>query len=155
MPCTVPYSPEGWTNGASPAVPRTLMRSWGPSERDVNLNYGTRERRESNAGTCGRGGTPPTDCARDSARSSHRGRRPIRGRDLDRAPCRNLVEHALAPYGAVLSRSELALPGPWLLIALAVLLGLGSNYLGPSAKIHVLWNPIVILMLVTSSSMLL
>jgi hypothetical protein len=121
------------------------MRSWGPSERDVNLNYGTRERRESNAGTCGRGGTPPTDCARDSARSSHRGRRPTRGRDLDRAPCRNLVEHALAPYGAVLSRSELALPGPWLLIALAVLLGLGSNYLGPSAKIHVLWNPIVIL----------
>ena len=56
-----------------------------------------------------------------------------------------LVEHALAPYGAVLSRSELALPGPWLLIVLAILLGLGSNYLGPSAKIHVLWNPIVIL----------
>src|SRR5690554_6533566 len=56
-----------------------------------------------------------------------------------------LVEHALAPYGAVLSRSELALPGPWLLIVLAFLLGLGSNYLGPSAKIHVLWNPIVVL----------
>jgi hypothetical protein len=56
-----------------------------------------------------------------------------------------LVEHALAPYNAVLSRSELTLPGPWLLIVLAVLLGLGSNYLGPSAKIHVLWNPIVVL----------
>lgn len=56
-----------------------------------------------------------------------------------------LVEHALVPYGAVLSRSELALPGSWVLIVLAVLLGLGSNYLGPSAKIHVLWNPIVVL----------
>lgn len=56
-----------------------------------------------------------------------------------------LVDHALAPYGEVLHRLEAPLPTPWLFIGLATVLGLASNYLGPTTKIHVLWNPIVIL----------
>lgn len=56
-----------------------------------------------------------------------------------------LIDHVLAAYGEVLHRLEAALPSPWLFISLATVLGLASNYLGPSTKIHVLWNPIVIL----------
>ena len=56
-----------------------------------------------------------------------------------------LIDHALAAYGEVLHRLEATLPSPALFIGGATVLGLASNYLGPSTKIHVLWNPIIIL----------
>jgi len=58
---------------------------------------------------------------------------------------RYLIEHALAAYRELLNRVDATLPSAWWFIGLAALLGLASNYLGPSAKIHVLWNPIIIL----------
>jgi hypothetical protein len=60
---------------------------------------------------------------------------------------RYLVDHALGSYRTLLEQSRLVLPGPWLSIGVAVLLGVASNYLGPSRQIHVVWNPIVVLML--------
>jgi hypothetical protein len=56
-----------------------------------------------------------------------------------------LVEHHLGSYNIAVPRPETALRAHWWLILLAALLGLASNYLGPSAKIHALWNPILIL----------
>ena len=56
-----------------------------------------------------------------------------------------LVDHALPGHRDVLDRLAVATPGPWPFIGAATVLGLVSNYLGPSARIHVLWNPIVIL----------
>lgn len=56
-----------------------------------------------------------------------------------------LIHHPLAAYGELLHRVEATLPSAWWLIGVATVLGLISNYLGPSAKIHVIWNPIVIL----------
>ena len=58
---------------------------------------------------------------------------------------RYLIAHTLAPYSDVLHRLEATLLSPALFIGGATILGLASNYLGPSTKIHVLWNPIVIL----------
>lgn len=56
-----------------------------------------------------------------------------------------LVDHSLAAYRGVLERAELHLSGPWPFVALAALIGLASNYLGPTGRIHVVFNPIVIL----------
>lgn len=56
-----------------------------------------------------------------------------------------LVEHHLGSYSTAFPRPETAAHAPLWLILLAALVGLASNYLGPSAKIHVLWNPILIL----------
>lgn len=58
-----------------------------------------------------------------------------------------LVDHVLGSFRGLLARSALVLPGPGLTVGLAVLLGLAANYLGPSQRIHVVWNPIVILIL--------
>lgn len=56
-----------------------------------------------------------------------------------------LVEHCLGPYATVLPPLETVLRAPLLVVLLSALVGLASNFIGPSAKIHVLWNPIVIL----------
>jgi hypothetical protein len=56
-----------------------------------------------------------------------------------------LLDHALSGHRTVVARAQLGLPGPWLSIGVAVLAGLVSNYLGPSAEIHVVLNPIVVL----------
>lgn len=56
-----------------------------------------------------------------------------------------LIEHHLGSYSITVPRPETALRAQWWLILLSALIGLASNYLGPSAKIHVLWNPILIL----------
>ena len=55
-----------------------------------------------------------------------------------------LIDHCLGPYTAVLSRLQLT-ANAWFFIGLAMAGGLASNYLGPSTKIHVIWNPMVIL----------
>ncbi len=56
-----------------------------------------------------------------------------------------LIDHVLGAYSEVIHRLETTLPRPWLFIGLATILGLASNYLGPSTKIHIVWNPLVIL----------
>ena len=56
-----------------------------------------------------------------------------------------LVEHVLGAYRELLAPAEVSLPGPWLCIGLAVVAGLASNYLGPTERIHVVLNPIVVL----------
>lgn len=56
-----------------------------------------------------------------------------------------LVDHALGNYRELLIPSEVALPGPWVCIGLAVVVGLASNYLGPTGSIHVVLNPIIVL----------
>jgi hypothetical protein len=58
-----------------------------------------------------------------------------------------LVEHALGAYAGALERTRVVLPGPWLSVGAAALLGLGANYLGPSESIHVVLNPLVLLIL--------
>lgn len=58
-----------------------------------------------------------------------------------------LLDHALAPYRLLLSMSAAPFRGVVLLIAGAFLAGVMSNYLGPSARIHVLFNPIALLIL--------
>lgn len=58
---------------------------------------------------------------------------------------RYLVDHALGGFAPVLDQTRVALPGPWLSIGVAVVLGAASNYLGPRRHIHVVWNPIVLL----------
>ena len=55
-----------------------------------------------------------------------------------------LIDHCLGPYTVVLSRLRLTVDA-WFFIGLAIAGGLASNYLGPSTKIHVIWNPMVIL----------
>ncbi|HEU4343033.1 MAG TPA: DUF2868 domain-containing protein, partial [Candidatus Binatia bacterium] len=57
---------------------------------------------------------------------------------------RYLLDHCLGPYTAVLSRLRVR-ASTWFFIGLAMAGGLASNYLGPSTKIHVIWNPMVIL----------
>ena len=56
-----------------------------------------------------------------------------------------LIDHTIGAYGAVLQRVKTIHPSVWLPIGLSTVLGLASNYLGPSEKIHVLWNPIILL----------
>ena len=56
-----------------------------------------------------------------------------------------LVDHVLGPFRGLLARSALALPGPGLTVGIAFVRGLVANYLGPSQRIHVVWNPIVVL----------
>ena len=57
-----------------------------------------------------------------------------------------LIEHSLSPYTMILSRLQPA-ASAWVCIGLATAIGLAANYLGPSDKIHVIWNPMVILIL--------
>lgn len=56
-----------------------------------------------------------------------------------------LVAHVLGGYRGLLAPSDMPLPAPWLWIGLAVVVGLASNYLGPAGRIHVILNPIVVL----------
>jgi hypothetical protein len=56
-----------------------------------------------------------------------------------------LVDHALAGYRDVIQRAEVRLSGAWPFVLAAALVGLASNYLGPTGRIHVVFNPIVIL----------
>jgi hypothetical protein len=58
-----------------------------------------------------------------------------------------LLDHELGAYRRVLGVREAFTPGPAAVFALPFLLGLASNYLGPRAQIHVLYNPIVFLVL--------
>ena len=57
-----------------------------------------------------------------------------------------LIEHSLSPYTVILSRLQPA-ASAWVCIGLATAIGLAANYLGPGEKIHVIWNPMVILIL--------
>ena len=57
---------------------------------------------------------------------------------------RYLIDHCLVAYTPLLSHLRLNV-GAWFFIGLAMTGGLASNYLGPSTKIHVIWNPMVIL----------
>jgi hypothetical protein len=57
---------------------------------------------------------------------------------------RYFIDHCLGPYTVLLSRLRLT-ANAWFFIGLAMAGGLASNYLGPSTKIHVIWNPMVIL----------
>ena len=57
-----------------------------------------------------------------------------------------LIEHSLSPYTMILSRLQPA-ASAWVCIGLATAIGLAANYLGPGDKIHVIWNPLVILIL--------
>jgi Protein of unknown function (DUF2868) len=60
---------------------------------------------------------------------------------------RHLLEHELAGYGSLLRVAELP-SGGWVLpLALPFAVGLAANYLGPQQRIHVLANPIVLLIL--------
>ena len=56
-----------------------------------------------------------------------------------------LVDHGLAAHRDVLERAEVHLSGTWLFVLAAALVGLASNYLGPTGRIHVVFNPIVLL----------
>ncbi|HXH81436.1 MAG TPA: hypothetical protein VNN07_00750, partial [Candidatus Tectomicrobia bacterium] len=56
-----------------------------------------------------------------------------------------LLEHSVRGHAAVLPSLDAIRSAPGVVFLAGVLVGLVSNYLGPSAKIHVLWNPIVIL----------
>ena len=56
-----------------------------------------------------------------------------------------LVDHGLATYRDVLERAEVRLSGTWVFVLAAALVGLASNYLGPTGRIHVVFNPIVLL----------
>lgn len=57
---------------------------------------------------------------------------------------RHLLDHELAAWRPLLGLPEALRPG-WLLLALPFALGLGTNYLGPSERIHVLRNAIAVL----------
>jgi hypothetical protein len=57
---------------------------------------------------------------------------------------RYLIDHRLAPYAVVLSRIQSPARAGFF-IAFATAAGLAANYLGPTDKIHVIWNPMVIL----------
>ncbi len=57
-----------------------------------------------------------------------------------------LLDHVLGAYRDLLVPSDAALPRPWLWVAAAVVAGVASNYLGPAGRIHVIVNPIVVLM---------
>ncbi len=58
-----------------------------------------------------------------------------------------LVDHAVSAYRELLAPAEASLPGPWAYVAFAFVVGLASNYLGPAGRIHVVFNPIVLLVL--------
>jgi Protein of unknown function (DUF2868) len=57
---------------------------------------------------------------------------------------RYLIANCLGPCTEMLPRLERRSSG-WAFIALAAFAGLAANYLGPSTRIHVVWNPMMIL----------
>lgn len=58
-----------------------------------------------------------------------------------------LVDHALGAYRDVLAPAATSLPAPWVCVGVAFVVGLASNYLGPTERIHVVFNPVVLLVL--------
>jgi len=58
-----------------------------------------------------------------------------------------LVEHALGPWRALLAMTDALAPSIGIAFLLPFAAGLATNYLGPAEKIHVLYNPIVVLVL--------
>lgn len=58
---------------------------------------------------------------------------------------RYLTEHALPRFAPFLDSLEVAPRGRWLMVGLVLIVGLASNWLGPSTRVHVIWNPIVVL----------
>lgn len=56
-----------------------------------------------------------------------------------------LLERDLSPYSPLLGMTELATLPTLMVLGAALLLGLSTNYLGPGARIHVLYNPIAFL----------
>jgi hypothetical protein len=56
-----------------------------------------------------------------------------------------LAEHALGPWRALVAMTDALTPSPAVALLLPLAAGLATNYLGPAEKIHVLYNPIVVL----------
>jgi hypothetical protein len=57
-----------------------------------------------------------------------------------------LLEHVFHPYASLLAIRDVLSPGLLTNLGIPFLLGLSSNYLGPRNQIHVLYNPIVFLL---------
>jgi hypothetical protein len=58
-----------------------------------------------------------------------------------------LTRHVLDRLGPLPTRPEVGESGVWLTTAGGVVLGLGMNFLGPGSRIHVMWNPAMLLVL--------